>query len=145
MPYCSLLESVAVYNFTEIESIFPVPFYGYVADCFEITWPNVYGPVTWFPFVWWGKISRTDSSTKDFSLIGSLFFYICCSLSVAQNTLPRQHIFYSEICFFISCSLLVLQHLIIFVTVINLILQPFSQSSQENFINFVMWFLACMV
>ena len=23
----------------------------------EITWPTVYGCVTWFPFVWWGKVS----------------------------------------------------------------------------------------
>ena len=87
--------------------------------CSEITWPIVYGSVTWFPFVWWGKVNRTDSSTKDFSLIGSFFFYICCNLSVAQNILPRQQIFYSEICFFISYILLVLQHLRIFVTVMQ--------------------------
>ena len=85
----------------------------------EITWSTVYGSVTWFPFVWWGKVNRTDYSTKDFSLIGSFFFYICCNLSVAQNILPRQQIFYSEICFFISYILLVLQHLGIFVTVMQ--------------------------
>ena len=77
----------------------------------EITWPTVYGSVTWFPFVWWRKVNRTDSSTKNFSLIGSFFFYICCNLSVAQNILPRQQLLYSEICFFISHILLVLQHL----------------------------------
>ena len=76
----------------------------------EITWPTVYGSVTWFPFVWWRKVNRTDSSTKNFSLIGSFFFYICCNLSVAQNILPRQQIFYSELCFFISYILLVLLH-----------------------------------
>ena len=82
----------------------------------EITWPTLYGSLIWFPFVWWGKINRADSSTKDFSLIGSFFFYICCNLSVAQNILPRQQIFYCEICFFISYILLVLQYLRIFVT-----------------------------
>ena len=34
----------------------------------EITLPTIYGPVTCFPFVWWGKVNRTDSSTKVFSL-----------------------------------------------------------------------------
>ena len=77
----------------------------------EITWPTVYGSVTWFPFVWWGKVNRTGSSMKDFSLIDLVFFYICCNLSVVQNILPRQQIFCSEICFFISYILLVLQHL----------------------------------
>ena len=77
----------------------------------EITWPTLYGSVTWFPFVWWRKVNRTNSSTKNFSLIGSFFFYICCNLSVAQNILPRQQLLYSEICFFISHILLVLQHL----------------------------------
>ena len=33
LPYCSLLQSLVVYNFTEIESTFPVPFWDYVADC----------------------------------------------------------------------------------------------------------------
>ena len=51
---------------------------------------------------------------KEFSLIGSFSFYICCSLPVAS----RQQIFYSEICFFISYVPLVLKHLGIFVTVI---------------------------
>ena len=85
----------------------------------EITWPTVYGSVTWFPFVWWGKVNKTDSLTKDFSLIGSFFLYICCSFSVTQNILPRQQMFYSEICFFISYIQLVLQHLEIFVTVMQ--------------------------
>ena len=85
----------------------------------EITSPTVYGSVAWFPFVGQGKVNRTDSSTKEFILIGSFFFYICCNLSVAQNILPRQQIFYSEICFFISYILLVLQHLGIFVTVMQ--------------------------
>ena len=80
---------------------------------------TIYGSVTWFPFVWWGNVNRTDSSRKDFSLVGSFFFYICCNLPVAQNILPRQQIFYSEICFFISYILLVLQHLGIFVTVMQ--------------------------
>ena len=80
----------------------------------EITWATVYGFVAWFPLVRWGKVNRTDFSTKDFSLIGSFSFYICCSLPVA----PRQQIFYSEICFFISYVPLVLKHLGIFVTVI---------------------------
>ena len=84
-----------------------------------ITWPTFYGSVTWFPFVWWGKVNRTNSLTKHFFLIRSFFYYICCNLSVAQNILPRQQIFYSEICFFISYILLVLQHLGIFVTVIQ--------------------------
>ena len=65
------------------------------------------------------EVNRTDSSMKVFSLIGSFFFCICCNLSVAQNILPRQQIFYSEICFFISYILLVLQHLGIFVTVMQ--------------------------
>ena len=86
--------------------------------CSEITWPTVYGSVTWSSFAWWGKINRTDSSTKDFSLIGSFFFYICCNLSVAQNILPRQQSFYSEICLFISSNI-VLKHLRIFVTVMQ--------------------------
>ena len=85
----------------------------------EITWPTVYGSVTWFSFVWWGKVNRTDSLTKDFCLIGSFFLYICCNLSVTQNILPRQQIFYSEICFFISYILLVLQHVEIFVNVME--------------------------
>ena len=59
----------------------------------EITWPTVYGSVTWFPLVRWGKVNRTDSSTKYFSLIGSFFFYICYNLSIAQNILPRQQCF----------------------------------------------------
>ena len=84
--------------------------------CSQITWLTVYDSVTWFPFVWWGKVSRTDSSMKDFSLIGSFFFYICCNFSLAQNILPRQQVFYSEICFFISYIQLILQHLRIFVT-----------------------------
>ena len=33
LPYCFSLQSVVVYNFTEIESTFPVPFWDYVADC----------------------------------------------------------------------------------------------------------------
>ena len=86
--------------------------------CSEITWLTVYGSVTWFPFVWWGKVNRSDSSMNDF-LIGSFFFYICCNLSVAQNILPKQQISYCEICFFISYILLVLQHLRIFVTVVQ--------------------------
>ena len=31
--YCSSLQSVVVYNFTEIESTFPVPLWDYAADC----------------------------------------------------------------------------------------------------------------
>ena len=84
----------------------------------EITWRNVYGSVTRFPFVWWRKVNRTDSLMKDFSLIGLFFFYICCNLSVAQNILPRQQSFYSEICLFISSNI-VLKHLRIFVTVMQ--------------------------
>ena len=85
----------------------------------EITWSTVYGSVTSFPFVWQGKVNTTNSSTKDFFLIGSFSFYICCNMSVAQNILPRQQIFYSEICSFFSYILLVLQHLRIFVTVMQ--------------------------
>ena len=33
MTYCSLLQPVVVYNFSEIESTFSVPFGDYVADC----------------------------------------------------------------------------------------------------------------
>ena len=111
LPYCSSLQSVVVYNLLKLKVLF---------QCrSEITWPTLYGSVTWFSFVWWGKVNRTDSLTKDFSLIGSFFLYICCNLSVTQNILPRQQIFYSEICFFISYILLVLQHLGIFVTVMQ--------------------------
>ena len=85
----------------------------------EITSPTVYGSVAWFPFVGQGKVNRTDSSIKEFFLIGSFFFYICCNLSVAQNILPRQQGFYSNISFFISCILLLLKHLRIFVIVMR--------------------------
>ena len=33
MTYCSLLQPVVVYNFSEIEGTFSVPFRDYVADC----------------------------------------------------------------------------------------------------------------
>ena len=65
----------------------------------ENTRPTAYGSVRWFSFVWWGKVNSTDSLVKDFSLIHLFFFHICCNLSVAQNILQRQQIFYSEICF----------------------------------------------
>ena len=87
--------------------------------CSEITWPTVCGSVAWSPFVWLAKVNRTDSSTKDCFLIGSFFLYICYNLSVAQNILPRQQVFYSEICFFISYIPLVLRHLRLFVTVMR--------------------------
>ena len=110
-PYCSSLQSVVVYNFTEIESTFPVPFWDYVADCLWLR--------DMVSICLMRKDKWTDSSTKDFSLIGLVFFYICCNLSVAQNILPRQKIFYSEVCSFISYIQLVLQHLGIFVTVMQ--------------------------
>ena len=110
-PYCSSLQSVVVYNFTEIESTFPVPFWDYVADCLWLCdMVSIClmrkGKQDWFP-------------DEGLLLDGSFFFYICCNLSAAQNILPRQQIFYSEICFFISYILLVLQHLGIFVTVMQ--------------------------
>ena len=36
MTYCFSLQPVAVYNFNEIESTFPVPFWDYVADCWGL-------------------------------------------------------------------------------------------------------------
>ena len=33
LPYCSSIQSVVAYNFTEIESTFPVLLWDYVADC----------------------------------------------------------------------------------------------------------------
>ena len=57
----------------------------------EITWPTVYGSVTWFPFVWWGKVNRTDSSMKDFFLDWLIFLlyllqFDCCSKYSAKTT-----------------------------------------------------------
>ena len=113
LAYSPSLQSVVAYNFTEIQSTFPVPFWDKVAH-----WAHD-GSVAWFPFVWWGKVNRTDSSTKDFSLIGSFFFYICCNLSVVQNIPPWQEIFYSKIYFLIFYIPLVLKHLRIFVTMMQ--------------------------
>ena len=37
LTYCSSLQLVVVYNFSEIKSTFPVPFWDYVANCW---WPH---------------------------------------------------------------------------------------------------------
>ena len=36
LRYCSLLQHVVVYNFSQIESTFPVPFWDYVTDCWSL-------------------------------------------------------------------------------------------------------------
>ena len=118
LPYCSSLQSVVVYNLLKLKVLF---------QCrSEITWPTLYGSVTWFSFVWWGKVNRTDCSMKEFSLNGSFFFYICCNLPVAQNILPRQQIFIqkSVSSFPTSCSFcIILEFLLLWC---NQISQPFS-------------------
>ena len=111
LPYCSLLESVIVYNITEIESIFPVPFWDYVADCLWLR--------DMVSIFWWGKVNRSDSSVKDFFLDWFIFLlyllqFICCSIYSAKTT---NFLFWNLFLHFLH--LLVLKHLRIFVIVIQ--------------------------
>ena len=84
LTYCSSLQLVIVYNFSEIESIFPVPFWDY--KTFD-------GSVMQCPLVSLEKVNTTDFYEKNFSLIGYFFFYTSCILFAVQNILSRQQIF----------------------------------------------------
>ena len=84
LTYCSSLQLVIVYNFSEIESIFPVPFWDY---------KTVDGSVMQCLLVWLEKVNTTDFYEKNFSLIGYFFFYTSCILFAVQNILSRQQIF----------------------------------------------------
>ena len=58
----------------------------------KITWSTVYASMTWFPFVWWWKVNKTDSSTKDLILLDWLIFllyllqFVCCSKYSAKTS-----------------------------------------------------------
>ena len=86
----SSLQLEVVYNFSEIKSIFSVPFWDYVTE--------YYRSVAWFPYVWKGKLNKTDSSMKDFFICWLFFFYIGCNLAALPNVLPRQQQFPTSFC-----------------------------------------------
>ena len=85
----SSLQLEVVYNFSEIKSIFSVPFWDYVTE--------YYRSVAWFPYVWKGKLNKTDSSMKDF-FICWFFFYIGCNQAAVPNVLPGQQPFPTSFC-----------------------------------------------
>ena len=91
----------------------------------EITWLTVNHSLTWFPFVWYGKVNRTDSSTKDFSLIGSFFFYICWNSPVSKYSTKTTNFLFLNL-FLHFLYPLVLKHLRIFITVMQSISLPLS-------------------
>ena len=63
----------------------------------EITWPNINRSEAWFPYVWKGKLNKTDSSMKDF-FICWFFFYIGCNQAAVPNVLPGQQPFPTSFC-----------------------------------------------
>ena len=130
MQYCSSFQSVVVYNFTEFESTFPVLFWDYLADCL---WLLDMVSICLM------RKGKKDCFLDEGLLLDWLIFllyllqFVCCSKYSAKTT---NFLFWNLFLHFLHPA--PLQHLRIFVTVINLISQPLSKSSQENFINFVM-------
>ena len=131
-----------VYNFTEIESTFPVPFWDYVTDCL---WHR--GMVS-ICLIWKGK--HDWSSTKDFSLIDLIFLLyllqsVRCNLFCQDNKfsfLKSISSFHTSVCPETSHS----EFLLLYCDLISLIFKVFHEGNlRENFINFVMWRFACMV
>ena len=104
MTYCSSLQPVAIYNFSEIESTFPMPFWDYVVNCWGFR-----GMVS-ICFIGKGEFDWFLHEYEGLLLDWLIFFYICCNMSAAQNILnPFLHFLHP----------VVLKYFRIFVTVPN--------------------------
>ena len=86
LPYWFSLQSVVVYEFTKIESNFPVPFWDYVANCLWL-----HGMVS----ICLLRKGKYDWFLREglLPLIDSFFFYICCNFPAAQNLLQDNKFF----------------------------------------------------
>ena len=109
LPYCSSVQSVVVYNFTEIKCTFLVPFWDYLADCLWVR-----GIVS----ICLIKKGKYDWFMHEWLLLHWLIFLLYLpQFSVAQNILLRKQIFLFLNLFIHFLHPLVLNHLRSFVTV----------------------------
>ena len=146
MAYCFVLQPVALYNFIEFESTFPVLLWGYVADCWELRgMVSIYfigkDEYNWFLHKYKGLF--LDCLIFLLHLLQS----VCCSkysakttnVSILNPSLYLLHLF-------------VLKYFRIFVAVPNAIYYASLSSKvshdenfEENLINFVAFFLHGLV
>ena len=137
MTRFSSIQPAVVYNFSKIESTFPVPFL------------KLRGQLLMAP---WHGFHLFDKERQIYNwffheglfLDWLFFFSICCDLSAVENILPRQILNL----FLHFLHPFVLKHFRIFVAVMrykfhcHLVFQ--GGNLHEHFLNFVMWRFACM-